>query len=147
MNLNPILLVEDNENDIIFMKRMMRVTEIHHPLKVVTDGQQAIDYLAGTESFADRVEFPLPCLVLLDLKLPRKDGLEVLKWIRQSPAHQTLVVLILSTSKEPHDIERAYRLGANAYLVKPHDVGQLAELMKSVKTFWLTFNEFYRATE
>jgi CheY-like chemotaxis protein len=143
MTSGSILLVEDNENDVIFMKRMMRVAQVNCPLRVVTNGQEAIDYLAGTAKFADRAQFPLPTLVLLDLKLPQKSGLEVLHWIRHNPAHQTLVVLILSTSREPGDIERAYRLCANAYLVKPHDVGQLAELMKSIKAFWLTFNEFH----
>jgi CheY-like chemotaxis protein len=143
MSTHPILLVEDNENDVLFMKRMMRVAEIGHPLQVVTDGQQAIDYLSGTGKFADRNEFPVPCLVLLDLKLPFRSGLEVLAWIREQPNYRPLVVLILSTSRESGDIERAYRLGANAYLVKPHDVGQLGELMKAVKLFWLTFNEFH----
>jgi CheY-like chemotaxis protein len=143
MSTHPILLVEDNENDILFMKRMVRVAEITHPLQVVTDGQQAIDYLSGTGKFADRKEFPMPCLILLDLKLPFRSGLEVLAWIREQPNLQPLVVLILSTSRESGDIEQAYRLGANAYLVKPHDVGHLGELMKAVKSFWLTFNQFH----
>lgn len=139
---HPILLVEDNEDDIVFMKRCLLRAEVAQPLHVVNDGQQAIDYLAGKEQFADRVQFPLPGLVLLDLKLPRKGGLEVLEWIRQQPALRPLVVLILTTSKEPHDIDRALRLGANAYLVKPASVLDLIEMLKAIRQFWFTFNEF-----
>lgn len=141
-NPHPILLVEDNEDDVIFMKRTVRSVQIAQPLQVVTNGQQAIDYLSGQEGFTDRNQFPLPCLVLLDLKLPRKSGLEVLQWIREQPSLKGLVVLVLTTSKEPHDIERAYRLGANAYLVKPAAVEQLVELTRAIKVFWLTFNQF-----
>jgi CheY-like chemotaxis protein len=139
--LQPILLVEDNDDDVIFMTRAFKNAEIAQPLQIVNDGQQAIDYLAGAEAFADRARFPLPRLVLLDLQLPRKNGLEVLKWIREQPALQTLPVLVVSTSRETSDIESAYRLGANCYLVKPSTVGELMEMMKAFKAFWLTHAE------
>lgn len=137
-----ILLVEDNEDDIFFMKRAIKSAAIENPLQVVTDGQQAIDYLEGTEKFSDRTQFPLPTLVLLDLKLPHKDGHEVLQWIREQPDFKTLAVIVLTTSRESIDIEKAYRLGANAYLVKPPGAPELIEIVKALKQFWLTHNEF-----
>ena len=137
-----ILLVEDNEDDIFFMKRALKSAAIENPLQVVTDGQQAIDYLQGTEKFSDRTKFPFPLLVLLDLKLPHKDGHEVLSWIRAQSAFETLVVLMLTTSRERKDIEKAYLLRANSYLVKPPSAPELIEIMKAIKQFWLLHNEF-----
>ncbi len=134
-----ILLVEDEENDVFFMQQAMQKAGVANPIQVATDGQEAIDYFKGTGKFANREEFPLPCLVLLDLKLPHVMGLDVLKWIRKQPL-VTAVVVILSSSKEEADIATAYRLGANAYLVKPPDVSKLTDLVKSIKDFWLTQN-------
>jgi len=134
-----ILLVEDEEGDVFFMQQAMKKAGVLNPLQVASDGQEAIDYFKGTGKFANREEFPLPCLVLLDLKLPRVMGLDVLKWIRQQPEVATIVV-ILTSSKEEADIAAAYRLGANGYLVKPSDVSQLTDMAKSIKDFWLTQN-------
>jgi CheY-like chemotaxis protein len=134
-----ILLVEDEESDVFFMRQALQEVGMRNPLQVASDGQQAIDYLKGTGNFANREEFPLPCLVLLDLKLPRVMGLDVLKWIRQQPEVAAIVV-ILSSSQEETDIATAYRLGANGYLVKPHDLNQLTDMAKSIKDFWLTQN-------
>src|SRR5688572_20815806 len=117
-----ILLVEDEENDVFFMQQAMKKAGVVNPVRVASDGQQAIDYFKGAGKFANREEFPLPCLVLLDLKLPYVMGLAVLKWIRQQP-EITAIVLILSASKEEADITTAYHLGANGYLVKPPDMG------------------------
>jgi CheY-like chemotaxis protein len=135
-----ILLVEDNENDIIFMTRALSNAEVSNPVQTVTDGQQAIDYLAGAKQFTNRTQYPLPILMFLDLKLPRVSGLEVLGWLRTRPELKRLIVLVLTTSKEP--IERAFELGANAYLAKPSSFSELTEMMKATKTFWLKFNEF-----
>ena len=140
--MDRILLVEDNEDDVIFMKRALQRAQVTHPLEIVTDGQQAIEYFEKSIGSPNGNENALPCLVLLDLKLPRKNGLEVLEWIREQPALKSLIVLILSTSKEPHDLRRAYELGANAYLVKPAAVDQLMQLVKAIQSFWLTFVEF-----
>lgn len=137
-----ILLVEDNENDVLFMKRAFKNAQIPNPLEIVTDGQQAIDYLAGLNQFSDRKRYPLPILMFLDLKLPTVGGLEVLGWLRDRPEHKTLVVLVLTTSKEPSEIERAFELGANAYLAKPSSFSELTSMMQATKSFWLTFNEF-----
>ena len=134
-----ILLVEDEEGDVFFLRQAMQKAGILNPLQVASDGQQAIDYFKGTGKFANRVEFQLPCLVLLDLKLPRVMGLDVLKWIRQQPEGVAIVV-ILSSSQEEADIATAYRLGANGYLVKPSDVRGLTDMAKSIKDFWLTQN-------
>jgi CheY-like chemotaxis protein len=134
-----ILLVEDEESDVFFMRQALQEAGALNPLQVASDGQQAIDYFKGTGNFANREEFPLPCLVLLDLKLPRVMGLDVLKWIRQQPGIAVIVV-ILSSSREEADISTAYCLGANGYLVKPHDLKQLTDMAKSIKDFWLTQN-------
>ena len=134
-----ILLVEDEEGDVFFMQQAMQKAGVLNPLQVASDGQMAIDYFKGTGKFANRAEFPLPCLVLLDLKLPRVMGLDVLKWIRQQLGVAPIVG-ILSSSQEEADIATAYRLGANGYLVKPHDVSQLTEIAKSIKDFWLKQN-------
>jgi CheY-like chemotaxis protein len=134
-----ILLVEDEANDVYFMQEAMKKAGVVNPIRVASDGRQAIDYFKGAGNFANREEFPLPCLVLLDLKLPYVMGLEVLKWIRQRPELQ-VIVIILSSSKDEEDIATAYRLGANGYLVKPPDLGKLLDMAKSIKDFWLTQN-------
>jgi CheY-like chemotaxis protein len=136
-----ILLVEDNSDDVFFMKRALKAAGIVNPLKVVTTGQAAIDYLSGEGPYADRKEHPLPVLILLDLKLPVKNGHEVLEWLRGNPSLATIVAIILSTSRERIDIERAYQLGVNGYLIKPSSPSQLVESMEAVKRYWLEFNE------
>lgn len=135
----PILLVEDEPNDVFFFQRAMKKAGITHPVQVARDGQEAIEYLQGSGKFADRVAFPFPGLILLDLKLPCVMGLDVLKWIRQQSEWGPIVV-ILSSSREDVDIAAAYRLGANAYLVKPSEVGKLEEMARTIKDFWLLQN-------
>jgi CheY-like chemotaxis protein len=134
-----ILLVEDEENDVFFLQQAMKKAGVLNPIRVARDGQQAIDYFKGAGKFANREEFPLPCLVLLDLKLPYVMGLDVLKWIRQQPELPAIVV-ILSSSREEEDVATSYRLGANGYLVKPSDTSKLQDMAKSIKDFWLTQN-------
>lgn len=135
-----ILLVEDNPDDVFFMQRAFKAAAIENPLQVAVDGQEAIDYLAGAGKFADRNAFPLPCLMLLDLKLPRKTGHEVLKWIRDRPDLATLIVIALTTSRETKDITEAYRLCVNAYLVKPTSPAELANIMTKIRDFWIDLN-------
>lgn len=138
MNRQPcILLAEDNEDDVFFMKRAAKAASILHPIHVAADGRAAIDYLAGLNGYGDREKHPLPFLVFLDLKMPHKSGLDVLEWIRSQPHLQTMLVLILTTSREQSDVQRAYRLGVNAFLVKPPNAGNLTELMKLVRSFWI----------
>ena len=138
---NTILLVEDNEDDAFLMKRALRDAGIQNPLQIVEDGQQAIDYLAGTGAYADRLATPLPMIVFLDLKLPHRTGHEVLEWIRQQPQFAKVVVIVLTSSNEPVDLNRSYRLGANSFVVKPPTSRQLFEMAEAFKLWWLRQNQ------
>jgi CheY-like chemotaxis protein len=143
MSVRPTILhVEDSEEDVFLLQYAFRTTGISNPVQVVDDGDEAIDYLAGRGKFADRQAFPLPCLVLLDLKMPRKMGLEVLEWIRQQPQPEikTLIVIVLSASANAGDVSRAYELNANAFLVKPSSSAVLADMCEALKHFWLVHN-------
>ena len=135
--LPTLFLVEDNGDDVFFMKRAISAAGIAHPLEVAQDGQAAIDYLSGRGEFADRKRFPVPFLMFLDLKLPHKSGLEVLEWIRSQTALRTLIVLVLTSSREESDVTKAYSFGANSFLVKPPSGLQLNELVKLIRTYWL----------
>ncbi len=139
-----ILLVEDERNDVFFLEYAFQAAGISNPLQVVEDGQEAVNYLAGSGKYANRAHYPLPCLVLLDLKLPVKMGLDILRWIRQQPSLQTLLVVVLSSSRDPHDIDDAYRLGARSYLVKPLSMSERLEIAKAIKYYWLGLNQFSR---
>src|SRR5438128_896756 len=107
-----ILLVEDNDDDVFLTKRALLMAGINNPLHVVTDGEEAVDYLAGTGAFHNRTVHPLPAVVFLDLKLPLKSGHEVLSWIRSQRAFESLIVVVLTSSDEVTDLRRAYSLGA-----------------------------------
>ena len=135
-----ILLVEDDTNDVFFLKRAIKLAGITNPVHSVEDGRQAIHYLEGTGDYSNRAKHPLPCLVLLDLKLPYVMGLDVLKWIRTRPELRSIVVLILSASNLPQDISKAYFLGANSYLVKPADPDELLRVITLMKQYWLDLN-------
>ncbi len=136
-----ILLAEDSEDDVFFLQRAFEAAQIRNPLQVVSDGQEAIDYLAGAGKFADRMKYPLPYLVLLDLHMPRRGGKEVLQWIRQHPKLHCLPVIIFSSSREPDDVERCYGLGANSFVVKPASVEQRTEFARHLKGYWMIYNE------
>lgn len=136
-----ILLVEDDRNDVFFLQYAFERAGINNPLEVVEDGQQAMDYLAGAGRYADRERHALPCLVLLDLKLPVRVGLEVLRWIREQPALQTLLVVVLTSSANIRDIDESYRLGARSFLVKPLSVDKRLEMVRAIKLYWLEHNE------
>src|SRR6185436_11481968 len=138
--MKTILQVEDDPNDVFLLQRAMQKAGVMNPIQVATDGQEAIEYLQGAGKFADREQFPFPSLVLLDLKLPYVMGLDVLKWIRQQPG-MTLVVLLLTASGEEADMEAAYRLGANGFLVKPSEADKLQDMVKAIGHFWLTHNQ------
>src|SRR5258706_10365573 len=129
----PVLYAEDEDNDVFLMQRAFAKACISNPLQVVIDGAAAIRYLSGTGEFEDRKRFPTPCLVLLDLNLPRRSGLEVVKWIREQPRLQLLPVVLLTSSKQARDIGSAYTLGANGYLVKPASSEKLIELVTTLR--------------
>ncbi len=132
-----ILLAEDNDDDVFFMQRAAKSCGFANPIQVVSHGQEAIDYLSGANGYGDREKFPLPFLIFLDLKMPQRGGLEVLEWIRGQPSLQTMLVLILTTSREESDVRRAYRLGVNSFLVKPPNGSGLTDLMRLIKAYWL----------
>ncbi len=135
----PILYAEDDANDAFFVERAFRLAEIPNPLCIVGTGQEAIDYLMGDGKYSNRAEYPRPCLVLLDLKMPLRSGLEVLEWIRLEQ-RAAVPVLMLTSSNQPGDIERAYAIGANAYLIKPGKPTELLTMVKGIKRFWLSEN-------
>jgi len=137
-----ILQIEDDENDVFLLQHVFQEAEITNPVHVARDGQMAIDYLAGVGEFADRQKHPMPCLVLLDLNMPKLNGLEVLAWIRQQPNLRHLVVVLFSASSMPKDVAKAYELGANSYIQKPSDFHQSKELAQLLKGWWLGFNQF-----
>jgi CheY-like chemotaxis protein len=134
----PVLYAEDEENDVFLMQRAFRKAGIKNPLQTASDGAEAIRYLQGAGDYADRRRFPLPCLVLLDLNLPRRSGLEVLKWIREQPSFAHLPVVILTSSNQHRDIASAYQLKANGYLVKPPSSEKLIELVATLRDTCLT---------
>lgn len=128
-----ILLVEDESNDAILLERAFRRANLAPNLKVVTDGEQAVEYLEGKGQFGDRSQFPIPSLMLLDLKLPRRSGLEVLEWIRKQDALKELPVIVLTSSRHTDDIDKAYDLGATSYMAKPEgNFDGLAEMVKKL---------------
>ena len=132
-----ILLAEDREDDIIIIRHAFAKAKFLNPLHIVRDGQEAIDYLQGEGKYANRDEYPLPSLLLLDLKLPRKDGLDVLKWVRSQPGLSALRIVVLSASEQVRDINKAYQLGANSFLLKPLDFTQFVEMTRALKGYWL----------
>jgi CheY-like chemotaxis protein len=138
--MKTLLLVEDAEDDVFLMKRAFQRANLPCVVLIVEDGDKAIDYLSGTGPFSDRCAHPLPALVLLDIKLPRRSGLEVLKWIRSQPGLKGLPVVMLTNSNEPEDVENAYRLGANSYLVKPINYEELENILPRMMEYWLNVN-------
>jgi len=137
-----VLLVEDREDDITLIRKAFERASVKNPMQVVRDGEKAIWYLAGTGEFSNRAEYPLPWLVLLDLKMPRVDGFEVLAWVRKQPGLKKLVVIVLTSSEYIHDVNRAYQLGANSFLVKPLEFEDAVQLSKLIEQYWLRHNRF-----
>lgn len=137
----PTLLVEDNYNDILLIRRAFRKAKVQIPLTIVSDGDEAILYLQRQGKYADAERFPMPALILLDLKLPRRSGLEVLSWIGQQPSLRRLLVVVLTSSQESIDLDRAYDLGANSYLVKPIDFQDFVRLVELVDAYWFKLNQ------
>jgi CheY-like chemotaxis protein len=132
-----VLLVEDDLNDIFLVKRAFKKARLQNPLNVVTDGQEAIHYLRGLGKYADREAHPLPALIVMDIKMPRKTGFEVLEWVKgQGRPLRRIPIVIVSSSENPSDINQAYELGANAYMVKPMDYRAVEHLFESITHYW-----------
>ena len=136
-----ILLVDDSENDLILMRRAFKKAKCNSPLQEVRNGEQAIAYLKGEGPYRDRDKFPLPAVVLLDLNMPKKNGFDVLTWVRVQPGLKRLAIIILTASKRSEDIELAFDLGATSFLVKPIDLEELATMMRHLCD-WVQINHF-----
>jgi CheY-like chemotaxis protein len=132
--MSKILMVDDSSDDLFLLKRAFLKLELEHLIEVVTDGDAAVEYLQNPNNIRPR-------LVLLDLKLPKRSGLEVLAWIRQNSELKHLPVVILSSSTEPNDLQRAYDLGANGYLEKPNTPEHLEAMTQASSDFWLKWNQ------
>ena len=137
-----ILIVEDNSVDILLIQRAFRQADLSHiSLQIVRDGDAAVLYLSGEGEYSDREGYPLPILMLLDLKLPRRSGHEVLEWLRQQPDLKRLPVIMLTSSREAIDVNQSYDLGVNSYLVKPVGLTALVEMLRTLNLYWLMLNE------
>jgi CheY-like chemotaxis protein len=136
-----ILLAKDSEDDALLVRRAIEVAGLDARLQVVQDGQAAVDYLAGVNAYIDRAKHPFPKLMLLDLKMPRLDGFEVLKIVRKD-LRFTLPVIVLTNSENPSDIRRAYELGATSYFCRPDSLEGLDEMIHVLHAYWLKFNHF-----
>lgn len=135
-----VLYAEDNPHDVLLMKRAFTKAGLSERLRVVTDGQQAVKYLQGKGEFANRENFPLPILLLVDLNMPGKSGFAVIRWLRNQPAFHLLPTVVLTASDADPDIKKAYRLGANSYLVKPPTLDKITLLAKNLQSYWLNLN-------
>jgi len=141
MNKGTILLVEDNPGDETLTLRAIKKNRIINPVKVCHDGVEALDYLFCTGDYAKRNVKDVPAVILLDLKLPKVDGLEVLRQLRSKEITKLIPVVILTTSSEEKDIFNSYNLGANSYIRKPVDFVQFSEAVKQLGLYWLLLNE------
>jgi CheY-like chemotaxis protein len=135
-----ILLVEDDPDDALLIQRAFQRAGLKDILKIVRDGEQAINYLRGHGEFADREKFPAPFLMLLDLKMPGTDGFDVLTWVRSDPALKLLLVVVLTSSNLQADVDRAYALGANSYLVKPVEFDEMVRMIQRFEIYWTELN-------
>jgi len=132
-----VLIADDDSNDVFFLRRAFEKAGLAHPVLDVPDGERAINYLSGTEHYADRSQFPLPSLLFLDLKMPKVSGFEVLEWLSTQNSLQSLKVVVLRTSGLPSDIQKAKNLGAHDYRVKPADIDDMISMVKEVAQRWL----------
>lgn len=135
-----ILLVEDNPTDVLLIQRAFEKAKLANPIHVLRDGDAVVDYLSAAGADADRERFPLPILILLDLKIPRRSGLEVLAWMREREMLKRIPVVMLTSSKQRQDINRAYDTGVNSYLVKPVEFDTLFEMLEAVNLYWVMVN-------
>jgi CheY-like chemotaxis protein len=136
-----ILLAEDDPDDVLITQIAFRKARLANPLEVVRDGEEAIAYLKGEGAYADRARYPFPVLLLLDLEMPKVDGFEVLEWLREQPVIGALPVAILTDSTPGPYVKRAYRLGADSYLIKPASPEELLALVKRLRAHWMIVTE------
>jgi len=130
-----VLWIEDDPNDVVLVSRALKKAGVQ-PVHVCTNGEDAVDYLQGTAAYADRKQYPFPTLVITDLKMPKCNGLDFLKWLRGHPLCRDLPVVVFSTSAEERDIAQAYRLGANAFFQKPIGLDRILEVVGKILDYW-----------
>ena len=133
----PILLAEDDKNDIFLMRRAFDRARYLNPLCIVQNGREVVDYLEGAGQFSQREKYPLPGLLLLDLKMPWMDGFDVLAWLHNRPCKEKLPVIVLTSSNQEKDIRQAREMGAEEYRVKPQQFEELIQIVKEVRDRWL----------
>jgi CheY-like chemotaxis protein len=132
----PVLMIEDEESDAILVQRALCKEQINNLVRVVPDGVEAVKYMRGEGIYQDRSEYPLPGVILIDMKMPRKNGLEVLEWLRHYPESSAIPIIILSGSQEANDVTKAYQMGANAFMAKPTSFNDLRKLLRVTYDFW-----------
>jgi CheY-like chemotaxis protein len=137
---NTILYAEDDENYARLLECTLKEGCFQHSLQIVTDGAKAISYLKGEGKYSDRIKFPMPNVVLADLKMPNVNGFELLHWIRQMSSCPQIPVVVLTASDEVKEIQKAYSMGANSFLIKPAHLEDLKELLKMLDGYWTKFN-------
>jgi CheY-like chemotaxis protein len=138
----PVLLVEDDPADVRLIQRAFSKLELEIPIIRLSNGDEAVAYLSGQDPYDNRGAHPMPAVVLLDIKLPRRSGFEVLEWLRAHPSGlKRMPVIILTSSRHSADVNRAYDLGANSYLAKPETSAQLQELASNFQNYWLRLNQ------
>jgi len=131
-----ILLVEDEENDAMLLQMAFKKNNILNPIHWVKDGTEAVTYLNGEGQYADRSRYPFPGVLILDLKMPRMTGLELLGWVRNNPHFRIIPTIVMTSSRQDPDIQKAYELGANTYMIKPSSFDELISLVKSIHGYW-----------
>jgi CheY-like chemotaxis protein len=139
-NIPTILYVDDDDNDVLLLKHALRCAALRFNVQVVNNPEDAGAYLEGRGAYSDRARHPLPDLVVLDLKMPRMHGLEILSWIRSQARFEELAVAVLTASNHLPDINRAYELGANFYLIKPVELAELVASIRGMITYWMWSN-------
>ncbi|MEO7677773.1 MAG: response regulator [Verrucomicrobiota bacterium] len=132
----PLLIAEDNADEVMLLRRVLTQTGTLNPVHIVNDGQEAIEYLSGDGKYADRELFPLPRLMITDIKMPRRNGLEVLQWLHNHPELKTVPALVLTNSSQPSDIKEAFRWGAHGYFIKPMTSEELKSMFQLIHNYW-----------
>jgi CheY-like chemotaxis protein len=131
-----ILIAEDSEDDALLLERALRKIGLVDPLRILTDGEEVLQYLRGEGKYGDRAQYPLPGALFTDIKMHRRSGFEVLQWLRDNPQCKIVPTIVLSSSDHVDDVDRAYRLGAHAYLVKPNTPAELEQMLRYTYEFW-----------
>jgi CheY-like chemotaxis protein len=139
--LRTILLVEDEPTDAALITRAFEKARVRNPVIHLADGDQVLRYLAGKGEYADRVKYPLPAVILLDLKLPGATGMQILQWMRVQGEIRRIPVVVLTSDESPKTIDAAYDLGANSYLVKPGNAAEVARMVQTIQQYWVELNE------